>query len=304
MANAPLFGIFLDPTAGDPAEMFRQAKIADENGLDLLTIQDHPYQSRHYDSWTLMTALAVSTQRIHVAQNVGNLPLRLPAIIAKQTATLDALTGGRAELGLGTGAFWDAIEAFGGKRRTPGEAYAAYEDALNIIRGMLDNPGRSITYEGKIYSVKGARPGPAPAHRVPIWTGALGPKMLNLTGRMADGVVVSMPYVPPAKLLEANARIDEGAAEAGRAPDAIRRGYNVSGVIQPGSGTSGGITANNTVEGTAGFWVEQLVSLYRDYRQDTFLFWGSGDVSQQLEVFAKEVVPAVKAQVGAAATDG
>lgn len=188
MALTPLFGLFLDPTAGDPRDPFRLAKIADENGLDLLTVQDHPYQWRFYETWTLLTALATATERIRVSPNVGNLPLRLPAVLAKQAATLDVLTGGRVELGLGAGGFWDAIAAFGGPKRTPSEAYAAFEDALHILRGMWDNPvGKSFTYNGKIYAVKGAKPGPAPAHRIPIWTGASGPKMLRLTGAWPTG---------------------------------------------------------------------------------------------------------------------
>jgi alkanesulfonate monooxygenase SsuD/methylene tetrahydromethanopterin reductase-like flavin-dependent oxidoreductase (luciferase family) len=294
MANQPRFGIFLDPTADDPREPFRLAKIADAGNLDLLTIQDHPYQARFYETWTLLTALATVTERIHVSTNVASLPLRLPAMLAKQAATLDLLTGGRVEIGLGAGAFWDAIVAYGGPRRAPGEAYSAFEDALHILRAIWDNPGNSISYEGKVYTVKGARSGPAPAHRIPIWAGAQGPRMLRLTGRMADGLLISMPYVPPATLADVNARVDEGAADVGRDPDLIRRGYNVSGIIHSGSGNTGSITAKNTLEGTAGFWVEQLVDLYQQYRQDTFIFWGGDDPSQQIEMFAREVVPAVK----------
>src|SRR5512147_1478669 len=103
MSLTPQFGIFLDPTAGDPREPFRLAKIADRRGLDLLTIQDHPYQGRFYETWTLLTALAMATEHIHVSPNVANLPLRLPAVLAKQAATLDILTGGRVELGIGAG---------------------------------------------------------------------------------------------------------------------------------------------------------------------------------------------------------
>lgn len=298
MTNAPQFGIFLDPTAGDPREQFRLAKIADDNGLDLLTIQDHPYQGRFYETWTLMTALALATERIHVTPNVANLPLRPPAVLAKQAATLDILTNGRVELGLGAGGFWDAIVAYGGTRRTPAEAYAGFEDALHILRGLWDGSARSFSYSGKIYSVKGALVGPVPAHRIPIWTGANGPKMMKLTGRMADGLFVSLPYVPPQRLLEINELIDDGAREAGRSPDAVRRGYNIGGVIRSGAGSAG--TISNNIDGTAQYWVEQLVRLYNDYRQDTFIFWGGGDVGQQIEAFAKEVVPAVKERISVA----
>lgn len=298
MALNPQFGIFLDPTAGDPREPFRLAKLADESGLDLLTIQDHPYQPRFYETWTLMTALAMATERIHVSANVGNLPLRPPAMLAKQAATLDVLTGGRVEVGLGAGAFWDAIVAFGGPRRTPAEAYDAFEDALHILRGMWDNSGKAFTYEGSIYKVRGARPGPAPAHRIPIWTGAHGPRMLRLTGRMADGLFISMPYVPPETLPSINAQIDQGAREAGRSPEEIRRGYNLSGVIRPGAGSTSYPTQQGALDGTAAYWADQIVRFYQEYRQDTFIFWGSGDVAGQIELFAREVVPAVKARVG------
>src|SRR5262249_1009192 len=158
-------------------------KLADDNGLDLLTIQDHPYQGRFFETWTLMTALAMATKNIHVSGNVLNLPLRQPSVLAKQAGTVDILTGGRVERGSGAGGFWDAIVAYGGTRRTPGEAYAAFEDALHILRGMWDSTSRSFSYSGKVYSIKGALVGPAPAHRIPIWTGAMGPKMLKLTGR-------------------------------------------------------------------------------------------------------------------------
>jgi alkanesulfonate monooxygenase SsuD/methylene tetrahydromethanopterin reductase-like flavin-dependent oxidoreductase (luciferase family) len=302
MSLTPQFGIFLDPSVGDPREPFRLAKLADQTGLELLTIQDHPYQPRYYDTWTLMTALAMATERIHVTANVGNLPLRLPSIIAKQTASLDILTGGRVELGIGAGGFWDAIAAYGGQKRTPAQAYTAFEDALHIIRGMWDNTGKTFSYEGEIYSVKGAKPGPAPAHRIPIWTGANGPKMLRLTGRLADGLFISLPYVPPDKARQFSDLIDEGAAEAGRSPDAIRRGYNLAGIIRDGAGGSGAITDRGQIDGTASFWTEQIVSFYTDYRQDTFIFWGSGDVAHQTEIFAQEVVPAVRQRLTAAAS--
>lgn len=304
MNPTPLFGFFLNPTAGDPQEPFRLAKILDQHGLDLLTVQDHPYQWRFYETWTLLTALAMATSRIHISPNVANLPLRLPALLAKQAATLDVLTNGRVELGLGAGGFWDAIAAFGGPKRSPAEAYAAFEDALHIIRGMWDNTGKSFTYQGKVYSIKGAKPGPAPAHRIPIWVGASKPKMLHLTGRMADGLLISMPYFPPESLPQINARIDEGAREAGRSPEAIRRGYNLAGMIQPGAGNFSYAAQPGILNGTAEYWVDQIIRLYHEYRQDTFIFGMSydGDIIRQIEMFAQEVVPAVKERVVPAAS--
>jgi alkanesulfonate monooxygenase SsuD/methylene tetrahydromethanopterin reductase-like flavin-dependent oxidoreductase (luciferase family) len=270
--------------------------VADEHGLDLITLMDHPYNRRLFETWTLLTALAMATKRVHVATNVANLPLRSPALLAKQAATLDVLTEGRVELGLGAGGYWQGIVAFGGPQRSPGEAYAAFKDALTIIRGLWQSAGRSFTYEGEIYQVRGAQPGPAPAHPIPIWVGASGPRMLRLTGQLADGVLVSTSYESPARLRQINEFIDEGAAAAGRSPAAIRRGYNVMGILDLGRADTA-ITEDkpNNIYGSIRQWVDQIVRLYREYRQDTFIFWPvAGNQLVQIEAFAQEVAPAVK----------
>lgn len=296
MALTPQFGANIDPTAAALNETYARAKLADEEGLDLIGIQDHPYNRNFLDTWTLMTALAVKTERVKLTTNVASLPLRPPAMLAKQAASLDVLSGGRVELGLGAGAFWQGIAAFGGPQRTPAEAYQAFEDALIILRGLWENVGYHFSHKGAFYQVRGAQPGPAPLHRIPIWVGGSGPKMLRLTGRMADGVLVSSTYEPPERLLEINRLIDEGAAEAGRSPDEIRRGYNLMGIIDlKGSGARPADLKPGILYGTPRDWIDQLTELYTEYRQDTFIFWPLGENSHdQLKAFANEVAPAMR----------
>lgn len=295
----PLFGINVDPATAELDETYRRTAFADENQIDLVTIQDHPYNRRFLDSWTLLAALAARTQHVHLGTNVANLPLRPPAMLAKQAATLDVLSGGRVELGIGAGAFWQGIAAYGGPRREPAEAYTAFEDALHILRGMWDNAGSSFTYKGSVYQVRGAQPGPVPAHPIRIWVGASGPKMLRLTGRMADGILVSSTYESKERLLEINQQIDEGAQEAGRSPDVIRRGYNLMGIIDVGQ-FGGRLTdvEKGVIYGSVQEWIEELTRLYNEYRQDTFIFWPVADEPmKQLHAFANEIIPAVKAAV-------
>jgi hypothetical protein len=76
------------------------------------------------------------------------LTLRPPAVMAKAAASIDVLSGGRFELGLGAGNFWDAIEAHGGPRRTPGEALAALEEAIEVIRKVWSGE-RNLRFEGQ-----------------------------------------------------------------------------------------------------------------------------------------------------------
>ncbi len=302
MANPLLFGANIDPGTSDIDESLQRAERADTLGLDLITIQDHPYQRRFLDTWTLLTYIAARTQRVHLGTNVASLPLRPPAMLAKMAASLDVLSGGRMELGIGAGAFWQAIEAWGIPPHTPKQAYDAFEDAVHIIRGLWENPGKPFTYTGKAHQVKGLLFGPAPAHPIRLWVGGSGPKMLRLTGRMADGILLSNSYFPPDKLPAMNDRIDAGAAEAGRSPDDIRRGYNLMGIIDlNGTGRRPDDLNPGMLFGTRQFWIDELSRLYRDYRQDTFLFWPIGENAlPQLEVFAQEIAPAVRQAVSAA----
>src|SRR5256885_11297117 len=106
------FGVFVIPEATD--RPLQQALVADELGFDVIGIQDHPYQRRFYDTWTLLTAIAMRTNRVSVFPDVANLPLRPPAMLAKAAGSLDVLSGGRVELGLGAGEFWEAIKAMRG----------------------------------------------------------------------------------------------------------------------------------------------------------------------------------------------
>ncbi|HZC74471.1 MAG TPA: LLM class flavin-dependent oxidoreductase, partial [Gaiellaceae bacterium] len=138
-----LFGVFIPPLAEQSGAVLELAQLADAVGLDLVTVQDHPYQARFLDTWTLLSVIAARTSTVRVAPNVANLPLRAPVVLAKSVATLDLLSGGRAELGLGAGAFWEGIEAMGGRRLRPGESVEALEEAIDVIRALwaVDEPG-------------------------------------------------------------------------------------------------------------------------------------------------------------------
>jgi alkanesulfonate monooxygenase SsuD/methylene tetrahydromethanopterin reductase-like flavin-dependent oxidoreductase (luciferase family) len=297
--NPPLFGMSFAPSARNAQQAFALAKAADSTGLDFITIQDHPYNPTFLDTWTLFAALGASTQHARLLPNVLNLPLRPPAMLAKEAATLDILTNGRVEIGLGAGAFWEGVVSYGGLQRTPGEAVSALEEAMQIMKALWQPlaAGQAVSFDGKYYQLHNAQPGPAPRHAVGIWLGALGPRMLELTGRMADGWLVSASYSPPENIPAMQAKIDEAALAAGRTTNAIRRGYNLAGVVQqPGTQT---ITARrkDIITGPANQWVDVISHYYHDLRMDTFIFWPLGGEEAQIRHFAEEVVPAVRAAV-------
>ncbi|WP_433120567.1 LLM class flavin-dependent oxidoreductase [Micromonospora sp. CA-246542] len=280
-----VFGSFTTPGNDDPDRTVGLAVLAEQVGLDLVTFQDHPYQPRFLDTWTLLSFVAARTDRVHLSANVTNLPLRPPAVLARSVASLDLLTGGRVALGLGAGAFWDAIEAMGGRRLTPGQGVRALEEGIDVLRQMWDAPARGgVRVDGEFHRVVGAKRGPAPAHAVPIWLGAYKPRMLALTGRRADGWLPSLGYLEPGDLARGNAVIDDAAHEAGRSPADVRRLLNISGTFST--------VGRGPLHGPVEQWVRELTELALGDGIGTFIL--ASDDPDDLRRFAGEVAPAVR----------
>jgi alkanesulfonate monooxygenase SsuD/methylene tetrahydromethanopterin reductase-like flavin-dependent oxidoreductase (luciferase family) len=264
------FGVFIPPAADQAQAVLELAQLADAVGLDLVTFQDHPYQARFLDTWTLLSVVAAHTANVRVAPNVANLPLRQPVVLARSVASLDLISGGRVELGLGAGTFWDAIAAVGGPRRTPPESVDALAEAIDVIRAVWSTDGGPVRHEGEHYRVVGAHPGPPPAHDVEIWLGAYKPRMLALTGAKADGWLPSLGYIALDELAGANARIDDAAANAGRRGADVRRLLNLN---EP-------------------FEAERLAELTLTTGLSTYILSvASGD---EIRRFAEEVAPAAR----------
>jgi alkanesulfonate monooxygenase SsuD/methylene tetrahydromethanopterin reductase-like flavin-dependent oxidoreductase (luciferase family) len=285
-----VFGTFLTPDNQHPPQVVALAQQSEAAGLDLVTFQDHPYQAGFLDTWTLLSYVAARTERVHLSGNVLNLPLRPPAVLARAAASLDLLSGGRFELGIGAGAFWDAVEAMGGPRREPAEAVAAFGEALDIIREIWDPSQRGgVRVAGAHYRVWGAKRGPAPAHAISIWVGAVKPRMLRLIAERADGWLPSLSYVPRPELIRGNLVIDEAAVAARRDPREIRRLLNISGSFATGN--------EGFLHGPPEQWVDQLLPFVLEDGFATFIL-GTDD-PDTIERWGREVAPALRDAVAA-----
>ncbi len=287
--NSPvrvLFGHFPIPEANAYTQILEQARLADELGLDLIAVQDHPYQWRFLDALTLLTAIAVQTKRVRVLTDVANLQLRPPAVLAKWAASLDVMTGGRVELGLGAGAFPASVAAMGTDAREGGEAVSALEDAIAVIRLMWSGQ-RGARFDGRYYKLRGVNPGPVPAHPIGIWLGAYRPRMLGITGRLADGWLPSLGYMNPDALNDANRLIDDAATAADRNPADILRIYNIGGRITEGE-------SSGFLDGPVDQWVDQLTELTVDYGMDGYILGTGENPEEQLRRFAADVAPQVR----------
>ena len=199
-------------------------------------------------------------------------------MIAKQAASLDVLSGGRFELGLGSGAFWEAVRAMGGPVRSGREALRRWRRRSRSAAPSGAASARS-SFEGEHYSVKGLHPGPAPVHPIQIWLGVGKPRALELTGRLADGWIPSSGWATADNVPAMQRHIDDGAAAAGRDPSEIRRLYNVSGRITDGPD-------GRPPRRPAGALGEALEGFASDLGFDTFIFWPAEEPLAQLERFA------------------
>ncbi|MFC8731393.1 LLM class flavin-dependent oxidoreductase [Luteimicrobium sp. NPDC057192] len=292
------FGSFLTPQAGAPDDVVNLAVLSEEVGLDLVTFQDHPYNAGFLDTWTLLSFVAARTERVHLSPNVANLPLRPPAVLARAAASLDLLSHGRAELGLGSGAFWDGIAAMGGERLTPAEGVDALEEAIDVIRGIWDADDRTVLRAGgEHHHVAGARRGPRPAHAIGLWLGAYKPRMLRLTGARADGWLPSLGYLQPGDLARGNEILDGAAEAAGRDPREVRRILNIGGRFRPDGAGSGSTHGGGSIDGPARHWVDELVRYVLEDGVGTFVL--GSDNPRDLTTFAQDVAPAVREAVAA-----
>jgi hypothetical protein len=284
-----LFGAFLTPDAGHPEAVLALCDLSEDLGLDVLAFQDHPYQPDYLDMWTLLSHVGARTTRIRLVPDVVNVPLRPPAVLARSAATLDILTRGRVELGLGAGYFLDAVSSMGGPRLTAAEAVDALAEAVTVIKHLWQ-PGPPVSIDGRYHRLEDARPGPLPPHPIGIWIGAYKRRMLELTARLADGWLPSSAYASPEQLRAMTSTLDAAAEAAGRDPAGIRRVYNVTGSFAG--------TGAEFLSGPPTVWAEQLAELTLRYGVSGFVLGPGADTVGDLRRFAEEVAPAVREAVG------
>ena len=286
------FGTFIAPESRWARDVVELARVSERAGLDLVTFMDHPYEPAMLDTWTLLSYMAAATERVHLSGYVLNLPSRHPALLARSAASLDLLSGGRVELGLGPGDTF-ALEAAadnGAPRRSAPQAVAALEEAVEIIRAIWDvDEPENVTHEGEHYHLRGARRGPRPAHQISIWLPAEGPRTRRLVGRRADGWITGGAWMSDVdrELAIGNEMVDEAAIEAGREPGEIRRIFDFSGTF---AAHGGGL-----VQGSPERWAERLTQLAVEQGVSTFVLIGRDPAA--IERFGAEVVPAVREAV-------
>jgi alkanesulfonate monooxygenase SsuD/methylene tetrahydromethanopterin reductase-like flavin-dependent oxidoreductase (luciferase family) len=213
------------------SEVASRAQFADEAGFDGIWGFDH-FQPMYgsgpgecFEGNTTLAALSGLTKRARLGLLVTGLTYRHPSVLAAEAITIDHASGGRYELAYGAAWFDGEHRALGIPFPPTGERVAAFEEAVQVVRGLLTTD--RFSFDGRHYQVREAtlRPRPVQQPRPPIWIGASGDRMLGVAARHAD---VWHSFGPPDHLAERSERLSELAAAAGRDPAAILRAGSLS----------------------------------------------------------------------------
>lgn len=215
------FGALIRPSSADPHAAIELARLAEERGLDLVTVPDGAGDPEGLDAWSLLAWVAGATSRIEIAGTPLDLSERPPAVLARAAASLDLLSAGRLNLALGAGRPQAARAEDVAASLAHQPTADALEEAISVIRGLWAAGEPPLRHDGRHHRVLGAQRGPAPAHNLPIWIESSDPKLI---GAHADGWLAALgPDDDRAHLQTMQALIDEAAIAAGRDPREIRR---------------------------------------------------------------------------------
>lgn len=294
-----VFGFGAHSGLRDIPDLLRRAERADRDGLDLLSLSDHPYLGDRLDAYAAVGFVLGRTRRLAAFANVTNLPTRPAPMLSRTVTSLSALSGGRIVLGAGAGGLWDRISDLGVPRLSPGQAVEAFEEAITVIK-LLSGGGSPVTFHGRYYRVDGIDPAPVAA--APVWTGSVGPKSLAVTGRVADGWIPghAADWLSP-RYRESRPLIDEAAAAVGRDAGEVRTVFNLPGRITDRPLPATRDREGRWLGGSVDQWVEELTAAVLDHHAAGFTLFAADHGSQDdraLGQWGQEIAPAVREAVG------
>jgi alkanesulfonate monooxygenase SsuD/methylene tetrahydromethanopterin reductase-like flavin-dependent oxidoreductase (luciferase family) len=231
-------GVHIGQQALPMADLRSLWRRLDAAGVDWISVWDHLYEAPplggtvdHFEALSTLGALAADTEHARLGCLVFCVLYRNQGLLAKAATTLDHISGGRFELGLGAGWHEPEAQAFGYDFPPVGERLDQLEEAIPLIRSLLTQD--RTTFEGEHFRAVDASCLPAPVQaRLPIWIGGTGEKRtLHIAARHADGW--NAAYVGPDRYRELNAVADAWCEREGRDPGTLRRSVNLIFALTP-----------------------------------------------------------------------
>ncbi len=292
------FSVLVLPNVPWP-EFLRRCRHVEALGFDGIGLADHLTDwaggtGPWFELWTQLSAVAMATSRVRLASLVAQIPLRSPALFALQALTADHISGGRLDVGLGTGLEIDPSYRMAGMANWPiGERVSRFGEYIELVDRLLSQ--ETVSYQGRYYSADAAslRPRPVQSPRPPLIVAAMGRRMLGHAARHAD-IWNSLSFAKTfaaqlAETRERMAAIDALCTGIGRDPASLRRSYLM---FDPGARSSGGALAY--YESVAAFreMVERVMALGIP---EVGLYYPA--LERQVPVFeqvAREVLPGLR----------
>jgi alkanesulfonate monooxygenase SsuD/methylene tetrahydromethanopterin reductase-like flavin-dependent oxidoreductase (luciferase family) len=285
MSRELRFGICTDQNLPWPT-LAERWRVLEEMGFDSLWDCDHLIQpSRpngpYFEGWTLLAALAAVTKRARIGVLVSSNTFRHPALLAKEAVTVDHISSGRLDLGLGAGWYRPEHEKFGIEFQETRELVGRFREAVELIDRLLRQ--EITSYDGRYYQLHEApmRPGPVQQPRPPLVLGAKGPRMLEIVARFADTWNSSGTVE---ELAQRNRILDEKCAAIGRDPNEITRSLYGWAAIMP----------DDPWESTEAF--QDVIGRYQEAGINEFIIDQPPDAEWPvMERVAAEIIPALRA---------
>ncbi len=195
--SLPHYGFSLPSGETSFAAVARWATRAEELGFDSVWVSDHFFYSfaryggdptpiASLEPLTTLAGIAAVTHRVRIGTLVLCAPFRHPALLARTAASIDLLSGGRLDLGLGAGWMREEFDAFGYRFGEIGERFDGLEESLEVLQRLFG--GDPVTYDGPTVTLRDAVLAPAPERPPAVWVGGKGgPRLLRLAARLAEG---------------------------------------------------------------------------------------------------------------------
>lgn len=230
---AIIFGVHIGQQDATIDELRRLWKYCDTHGFQWVSVWDHFYESPpidgthpHFEALTMMSAIALDTTNVRVGNYVFCMAYRNPAVLTKALVSIDHLSGGRLEVGLGAGWHVPEHQAYGIPFRPARQRLDVLEEGTIVIKSLLSN--EVTDFHGEYFQMNQARMHPKPLQEhVPIWIGGGGEKRtIRIAARHADGWNVA--YVSPEGYAHKSSVLDQWCEKEGRDPATIARSLNLS----------------------------------------------------------------------------
>jgi alkanesulfonate monooxygenase SsuD/methylene tetrahydromethanopterin reductase-like flavin-dependent oxidoreductase (luciferase family) len=288
------FHLFLPQMRLSPDALVERARTAETAGFTGLAVMDHLFppaapDQPMYEALTTVTWLAAATDRLRLGHLVLCDSFRHPAVLARQAVTLDHLSGGRFELGIGSGSTPGELATFGFGDPTPAQRLGRLAETLSLLKGFWS--GEPVDHHGTYFQVEGARQLPVPLGTIPIVVGGTGPSTMALVAEYADWWNVPMHQTD--RLAPARSRAGTARVSVQLLVTLVTDEHRRHDVVTMAQRRFGGMSQEGHLVGSPDELLPRLAGLEADGVERVYVWFTDFAAPETLAAFGREVIGAL-----------